>query len=170
MQYIFFSQEAYGGWTSALIWLLVLHGAQREVRERHHYCVDCIVGIYVGILLWRMTGFIWSAKDTSRAKRLSKLEEVQSRLARAAKDSDIDDIRKLLNEVESWQVKRGKVLNWPSGHLPALPLLSCSPVFSWPLYGRAMVDWSLSKSKGCGLYRIWDTWLFLCTICFWTQF
>ncbi|XP_019708571.1 protein PHLOEM UNLOADING MODULATOR isoform X2 [Elaeis guineensis] len=92
--------EAYGGWTSALIWLLLLHSSQREVRERHHYSVDCIVAIYVGILLWRMTGFIWSAKDTSRAKRLSKLEEVQSRLIRAAKDSDIDDIRKLLNEVE----------------------------------------------------------------------
>lgn len=98
--YIFCSQEAYGGWTSALIWLLVLHSAQREVRERHHYSVDCIVAIYVGILLWRMTGFIWSAKDTSKAKRLAKLDQVQGRLIHAAKDSDIDEVRKLLEEVE----------------------------------------------------------------------
>lgn len=94
-------QEAYGGWTSALIWVLVLHSAQREVRERHHYSVDCVVAIYVGILLWRMTGFIWSARDSSKAKRLAKLDEVRTRLARAAKDSDVEEIRRLLEEVES---------------------------------------------------------------------
>lgn len=104
--------EAYGGWTSALLWLLVLHSAQREVRERHHYSVDCVVAIYVGILLWRMTGFIWSAKDTSRAKRLAKLDEVQSRLARAAKDSDIDGIRKLLKEVELAGQERHSSSQW----------------------------------------------------------
>ncbi|OAY76556.1 hypothetical protein ACMD2_03506 [Ananas comosus] len=93
--------EAYGGWTSALIWVLVLHSAQREVRERHHYSVDCVVAIYVGILLWRMTGFIWSARDSSKAKRLAKLDEVRTRLARAAKDSDVEEIRRLLEEVES---------------------------------------------------------------------
>ncbi|XP_072981548.1 protein PHLOEM UNLOADING MODULATOR [Typha angustifolia] len=92
--------EAYGGWTSAAIWMLVLHSAQREVRERHHYSVDCVVAIYVGILLWRMTGFIWSAKDTSRARRLSKLDELQGRLIHAAKDSDMGEIRELLKEVE----------------------------------------------------------------------
>ncbi|KAF0934085.1 hypothetical protein E2562_022757, partial [Oryza meyeriana var. granulata] len=74
--------------------------AQREIRERHHYSVDCIVAIYVGILLWRMTGFIWSATDTSRARKLAKLDKVQNRLFQAAKDSDIDEIRGLLNEVE----------------------------------------------------------------------
>ena len=83
-----------------MIWLLVLHSAQREIRERHHYSVDCVVAIYVGVLLWRMTGFIWSARDASRARRLAKLEEVQSRLIHAAKDSDIDEIRGLLKEVE----------------------------------------------------------------------
>lgn len=92
--------EAYGGWISVAIWLLVLHSAQREVRERHHYSVDCVAAIYVGVLLWRMTGFIWSARDLVRARRLAKLEEVQSRLVHAAKDSDIDEIRGLLKEVE----------------------------------------------------------------------
>ncbi|KAJ0971991.1 hypothetical protein J5N97_019950 [Dioscorea zingiberensis] len=92
--------EAYGGWTSAMIWLLVLHSAQREIRERHHYSVDCVVAIYVGILLWRMTSFIWSAKDTARARRLAKLEEIERPLMHAVKDSDIDGIRDLLKEVE----------------------------------------------------------------------
>lgn len=104
----FWPQEAYGGWTSALTWILVLHSAQREIRERHHYTVDCIVAIYVGILLWRMTGFIWSAKDATKTKRLAKLDEVQSRLIHAAKDSDIDEIRDLLKEVErAGQERRG---------------------------------------------------------------
>uniref|UniRef100_A0A0E0HYM0 Sphingomyelin synthase-like domain-containing protein n=1 Tax=Oryza nivara TaxID=4536 RepID=A0A0E0HYM0_ORYNI len=92
--------EAYGGWISVVIWFLVLHSAQREIRERHHYSVDCIVAIYAGILLWRMTGFIWSAIDNSRARRLAKLDKVQNRLFQAAKDSDMDEIRGLLNEVE----------------------------------------------------------------------
>ena len=93
-------KEAYGGWPSAFVWLLVMHNAQREVRERHHYSVDIVVAIYVGILLWKMTGFIWSSKDGSKARRLAKLDEVQGRLIHAAKDSDIDEIRDLLKEVE----------------------------------------------------------------------
>lgn len=91
-----------------MIWFLVLHSAQREIRERHHYSVDCVVAIYVGILLWRMSGFIWSARDTNRTRRLAKLEEVQNRLFHAAKDSDINEIRVLLNEVElAGQEKKG---------------------------------------------------------------
>lgn len=93
-------QEAYGGFSSALVWLLVLHSAQREVRERHHYTVDCIVAIYVGILLWKMTGFIWSSQNASKIKRLKKLEKIQGKLVQAAKDSDIEEVQKLLNEVE----------------------------------------------------------------------
>ncbi|XP_062097688.1 protein PHLOEM UNLOADING MODULATOR [Humulus lupulus] len=92
--------EAYGGFTSALIWLLVLHSAQREVRERHHYSVDCIVAIYVGILLWKMTGFIWPTKNTVRERKLAMLEKIQNRLTQAAKDSDIEGVRELLKEVE----------------------------------------------------------------------
>ncbi|XP_028081834.1 uncharacterized protein LOC114283206 [Camellia sinensis] len=37
--------EVYGGFSSVLIWLLVMHSAQREVRARHHYSVDCVVAI-----------------------------------------------------------------------------------------------------------------------------
>ncbi|KAM3208962.1 hypothetical protein ACQJBY_063569 [Aegilops geniculata] len=92
--------EAYGGWISVGIWFLVLHSAQREIRERYHYSADCTVAIYVGILLWRVTGFIWSTRDSDQARRLAKLDEVQNRLFHAAKDSDIDEIRGLLNEVE----------------------------------------------------------------------
>lgn len=80
--------------------MLVLHSAQREIRERHHYSVDCIVAIYVGYLLWKMTGFIWSAQDVSRKKRLNKLEKIQGKLIQAAKDSDIEEVQKLLNQVE----------------------------------------------------------------------
>ncbi|XP_042509385.1 protein PHLOEM UNLOADING MODULATOR [Macadamia integrifolia] len=93
--------EAYGGWTSAILWMLVMHSAQREIRERHHYSVDCVVAIYVGILLWKMTGFIWSAKDTSLSRKLAKFEKIHSRLDRAMKDSDMYEVRKLLKEVES---------------------------------------------------------------------
>ncbi|KAJ6820029.1 uncharacterized protein M6B38_398970 [Iris pallida] len=92
--------EAYGGWTSGIIWLLVLHSAQREVREHNHYSVDTLVAIYVGILLWKMTGFLWSSKDASKARRLAKLDDVQGRLIHAAKESDIDEIREILKEVE----------------------------------------------------------------------
>lgn len=93
--------EAYGGFTSALIWVLVAHSAQREIRERHHYSVDCIVAIYMGIFLWKMTALFWPIKDTSRYKRLNKLEEIQNGLLKAAKDSDIEKVRELLKEVES---------------------------------------------------------------------
>ncbi|GFS37503.1 sphingomyelin synthetase family protein [Actinidia rufa] len=92
--------EAYGGFSSAIIWLLVMHSAQREIRERHHYSVDCIVAIYVGILLWKMTGFIWPMKNKSRDRKLDKLEKIQSRLVQAAKDSDMEEVRELLKEVE----------------------------------------------------------------------
>ncbi|KAJ7974051.1 Sphingomyelin synthetase family protein [Quillaja saponaria] len=92
--------EAYGGFSSALVWLLVMHSAQREIRERHHYTVDCIVAIYVGILLWKMTDFIWRAGDASRDRRLTKLEKIQGKLVQAAKDSDMDEVRELLKEVE----------------------------------------------------------------------
>lgn len=93
-------QEAYGGFTSALIWMLVAHSAQREIRERHHYSVDCIIAIYMGIFLWKMTGLFWPIKDTSRNRRLNKLEKIQNRLVQAAKDSDMDEVRSLLREVE----------------------------------------------------------------------
>ncbi|CAN7122762.1 unnamed protein product [Brassica rapa subsp. narinosa] len=90
--------EAYGGFSSALIWLLVAHSAQREIRERHHYSVDCVVAIYVGILLWKMTGFIWSNKRKS--KQTVRLEKIQNGLIHAAKDSDMETVRRLVEEME----------------------------------------------------------------------
>lgn len=78
----------------------MLHSAQREIRERHHYTVDCIVAIYVGVLLWKMTGFIWSHEAKSSNRSLTKLETIQSRLVQASKDSDIDKVRELLKEIE----------------------------------------------------------------------
>lgn len=93
-------QEAYGGFSSGIIWLFVMHSAQREIRERNHYTVDCVVAIYVGILLWKMTGFLWPAKNASRDRKLAVLEKIQGSLIQAAKDSDIDEVRELLKEVE----------------------------------------------------------------------
>ncbi|KAL0323252.1 UNVERIFIED_CONTAM: hypothetical protein Sangu_1944500 [Sesamum angustifolium] len=108
-------KEAYGGYSSALIWMFVMHSAQREIRERYHYTVDCVIAICMGIFLWKMTGLFWPIKDASRAKRLDKLDKIQSRLLQAAKDSDIDAVRQLLNEVDlSSQVsqKPGSRLMW----------------------------------------------------------
>lgn len=93
-------QEAYGGYSSALIWIFVIHSAQREIRERNHYSVDVVVAIYVGIMLWKMTGFLWPMKDQSKDSRLRRLEKIQGRLLRAAKDDDIEEIRELLKEAE----------------------------------------------------------------------
>ncbi|KAL3504494.1 hypothetical protein ACH5RR_034335 [Cinchona calisaya] len=92
--------EAYGGLSSILIWFLVLHSTQREIRERHHYSVDCLLAIYMGIFLWKMIGLFWPTKDASKNKRLNKLEKVQGRLMQAAKDSDMDKVKELLKEVE----------------------------------------------------------------------
>ncbi|XP_011042865.1 PREDICTED: uncharacterized protein LOC105138483 [Populus euphratica] len=116
--------EAYGGFSSAFIWLLVMHGSQREIRERHHYTVDCIVAIYVGILLWKMTGFIWPAKDSMRSRRLAKLERIQGRLIQAAKDSDMDEVRELLKEVELRSQE-----SQHKGHSRYLWLFSCATIF-----------------------------------------
>ncbi|KAJ3675154.1 hypothetical protein LUZ60_004196 [Juncus effusus] len=92
--------EAYGGWTSVILWIFVLHSAQREIRERHHYTVDCIVAIYVGILLWRITAFIWSKNDISKDKMKAKFEQVRTKLLRSAKDSDLDKVSEILEEIE----------------------------------------------------------------------
>ncbi|XP_050214452.1 protein PHLOEM UNLOADING MODULATOR [Mercurialis annua] len=92
--------EAYGGFSSAIIWMLVIHSAQREIRERHHYTVDCIAAIYVGILLWKITSCIWPNKDVARSRKLSTFERIESRLVQAAKDSDMEEVRELLKEVE----------------------------------------------------------------------
>ncbi|XP_071719026.1 protein PHLOEM UNLOADING MODULATOR [Rutidosis leptorrhynchoides] len=103
--------EAYGGLSSVFIWMLVAHSAQREVRERHHYTVDCIVAIYVGFLLWKMTGFLWPLNNTSRESRLKKLEKIEGKLYQAAKDSDMDQVRDLLEQVQSSSQTKNEVGN-----------------------------------------------------------
>ncbi|XP_062023930.1 protein PHLOEM UNLOADING MODULATOR [Rosa rugosa] len=116
--------EAYGGFSSGFIWLLVLHSAQREIRERNHYTVDCVVAIYVGILLWKVTGFLWSANDTSTGRRINVLEKIQNRLTQAAKDDNMDEVRELLREVELVSQENQKA---PS---KAMWLLGCGIVIS----------------------------------------
>ncbi|KAF3445497.1 hypothetical protein FNV43_RR10673 [Rhamnella rubrinervis] len=116
--------EAYGGFSSAIIWLFVMHSAQREIRERNHYSVDCIVAIYVGILLWKMTGFLWPAKNASRDRKLAVLEKIQGSLIQAAKDSDIDEVRELLKELEMDRLhSQNKGSNW------ATRLFACATIF-----------------------------------------
>ena len=102
-----------------------MHSAQREIRERHHYSVDCVVAIYVGILLWKMTGFIWPVKDSMRSRRLAKLDRIQGRLIQAAKDSDMDEVRELLKEVEL-----GTQESQNKGQSKHLWLFSCATIFS----------------------------------------
>ncbi|GAA0156975.1 hypothetical protein LIER_14337 [Lithospermum erythrorhizon] len=93
--------EAYGGYSSAIIWMLVFHSGQREIRERHHYSVDCILAVYMGIFLWKMTRRFWPVEDESKKRRLNKLETIHNRLMQAAKDSDIDVVREILEEVKA---------------------------------------------------------------------
>ncbi|KAJ8762097.1 hypothetical protein K2173_007150 [Erythroxylum novogranatense] len=116
--------EAYGGYSSAFVWLLVMHSAQREIRERHHYTVDCVVAIYVGILLWKMTGFIWPGNNSSKTRRLVKLEKIHGRLIQAAKDSDMDEVRELLKEIE-W----GSNENQKKGQHRYMWVFSCVTMF-----------------------------------------
>ncbi|XP_011656463.1 uncharacterized protein LOC101212215 isoform X2 [Cucumis sativus] len=120
--------EAYGGLSSAVVWFFVIHSAQREIRERHHYSVDCVVAIYVGILLWKMTGFIWSAKDVTRRRKLVKLEKIQNKLVQAAKDADIDEVRELLKEIEVTSQESDNERN--RGQSGVLWFFACATVFA----------------------------------------
>ncbi|CAM6083016.1 unnamed protein product [Calypogeia fissa] len=92
--------EAYPGWTAGLVWLLVLHSAQREIRERHHYSVDVVAGIYMGILLWRLTSFLWSKRDELKELKSKLMMESEDAFVKAAKDGDMEKIRQILREVE----------------------------------------------------------------------
>jgi hypothetical protein len=94
------TQEAYPGWTAGLVWLLVLHSAQREIRERHHYSVDVVSGFYMGVLLWWLTGFLWSKRDELKVLKSKVLLKSEDALVKAAKDGDLEKIRKILSKVE----------------------------------------------------------------------
>ncbi len=103
-------QEAYPGWTSLFLWLLVAHSGQREIRERHHYSVDVVVGIYMGVLLWWTTSWIWSKQDQTQAFKLKQLALVEEDIQKAAKEGDLDKIRSMLNKIS----KVGKIQNTPT--------------------------------------------------------
>jgi hypothetical protein len=103
-------QEAYPGWTSLFLWLLVAHSGQREIRERHHYSVDVVVGIYMGVLLWWTTSWIWSKQDQTQAFKLKQLALVEGDIQKAAKEGDLDKIRSMLNKIS----KVGKIQNTPT--------------------------------------------------------
>ncbi|EPS66137.1 hypothetical protein M569_08640 [Genlisea aurea] len=122
--------EAYGGLTSAFMWLLVIHSAQREIRERHHYSVDCIMAIYMGILLWKTIGLFWPIKNRrSEAQRLNKLEKIHHRLLQAAKDSDIDGVRELLLR-EDAELSSSKIIsNGPFSQSKAMWVFSGGTIF-----------------------------------------
>ncbi|CAM6063320.1 unnamed protein product [Sphagnum tenellum] len=102
--------EAYPGWTSLFLWLLVAHSGQREIRERHHYSVDVVVGIYMGVLLWWTTSWIWSKQDQTQAFKLKQLALVEGDIQKAAKEGDLDKIRSMLNKIS----KVGKIQNTPT--------------------------------------------------------
>ncbi len=103
-------QEAYPGWTSLFLWLLVAHSGQREIRERHHYSVDVVVGIYMGVLLWWTTSWIWPKHDQTQAFKLKQLALVEGDIQKAAKEGDLDKIRSMLNKIS----KVGKIQNTPT--------------------------------------------------------
>jgi hypothetical protein len=103
-------QEAYPGWTSLFLWLLVAHSGQREIRERHHYSVDVVVGIYMGVLLWWTTSWIWSKQDQTQAFKLKQLALVEGDIQKAAKEGDLDKIRSMLNKISMV----GKIQNTPT--------------------------------------------------------
>lgn len=94
-------QEAFPGWTSRIIWALVLHSGQREIRERHHYSLDVVAGIYVGILLWRSTAFLWTAKDASNNRVSLYLSEHFDDLLKGAKEGDLERVRALVEKARN---------------------------------------------------------------------
>ena len=73
-----------------------------------------------------MTGFIWPREDASRGRRLIKLEKIQGRLIQAAKDSDMEKVRELLQEVEtgSQEISKSK------GPSRAMLVLASAIIFS----------------------------------------
>lgn len=84
------------------------------------------MAIYVGILLWRATGFIWSAKDTSKAKRAAKFDDVsRTRLVQSARDYDLDEIREILEEIEIAGCSGNDILVLSTVIVISMVLLSC---------------------------------------------
>ncbi|CAI5507883.1 unnamed protein product [Closterium sp. Naga37s-1] len=89
-------QEAHRGWGSAMVWVLVMHAAQRDIRERSHYSVDVIIALYLAPLLWQITRFLWSrpAPPPSRKKLMGlALADREAELVKAVKEGDLDRVK-----------------------------------------------------------------------------
>ncbi|GJP35826.1 hypothetical protein CLOM_g20376 [Closterium sp. NIES-68] len=96
-------QEAFPGWASAMVWGLVFHSAQREVRERQHYSVDVVLALYLAPLLWRTTKFLWSRPPPPPSKREAlglALSQRESVLTKALKDGDLSAVREAVEDAE----------------------------------------------------------------------
>ncbi|KAG0613952.1 hypothetical protein M758_6G140300 [Ceratodon purpureus] len=104
-------QEAYAGWTSVFIWCLVAHSGQREIRERHHYSVDVVVGIYTGILVWLAVRWIWPLKDSQKKLEINQLIAMQDTIEKAANEGDLEKIKSMLCKAHKSDVKENK-LDW----------------------------------------------------------
>ncbi|GJP35827.1 hypothetical protein CLOM_g20377 [Closterium sp. NIES-68] len=90
-------QDAYPGWGSSLVWMLVMHAAQRDIRERSHYSVDVIIALYLAPLLWQTTRFLWSrpAPRPSRKELLgSALASKGDELVKAVKEGDFEKVKR----------------------------------------------------------------------------
>lgn len=81
----------------------MLHSSQREIREHQHYSVDVVVALYVGLLLWHATAWVWSraprggrGKGRSRTKderTAAALAPKMGEIVKAAKDWDMEKVR-----------------------------------------------------------------------------
>ncbi|CAI5468490.1 unnamed protein product [Closterium sp. Yama58-4] len=137
-------QEAYPGWGSALVWMLVMHAAQRDIRERSHYSVDVIIALYLAPLLWQTTRFLWSrpAPPPSRKKLMgSALADREAELVKAVKEGDLDRVKwtvemarrevdakekggEVEGGVEAGNVERGTVMQRYVVHLGTVLILT----------------------------------------------
>lgn len=73
----------------------------REVRERHHYTADVVLGVFVGVMLWKATR-AGQERDARREEELWK----------AAKDADIDKVRELLKQNRPLDQEESGSLDW----------------------------------------------------------
>lgn len=94
-------QELHPGWTSRIIWGLLAHSGMREIRERHHYSVDVVLGTFVGVMLW---------KATSPAPAASG--ERENELQKAAKDGDMERIRDILDRNRPSSLQEMRSTDW----------------------------------------------------------
>ncbi len=62
--------------------------------------MDVVVGIYMCILLWWTTSWIWSRKDRSQELRLKQLALVKGNIHKVVKEGDLKKVQSMLNRVD----------------------------------------------------------------------